>query len=314
MIGKIKKVPLRKLWKKEDKDFSHWLSNNIDYLNDVLDFDLSVENTEEKVGPYRVDIFAEDNYGRKVIIENQLEKTDHTHLGQILTYMVNLDSKIAIWIASRVVDEHAKVIDWLNENSPDDFSFYLIQLEAIMIEGNEIAAPLFTIVQKPTLESKELGAEKKQYAQRHILRKEFWGQLLEKSKEKTKLHSNVSASIYSWIGAGAGKSGIGYNYGFTNNYASVEIYLDRGKDYVEPNINKQRFDELFKHKDEIESIFGGKLSWERLDEKRASRICFRFDGDNLLRNKDCWEDLQNKLVDAMVRLEKSTSKYIRDLD
>ena len=195
MIGKIKKVPLRKLWKKEDKDFSHWLSNNIDYLNDVLDFDLSVENTEEKVGPYRVDIFAEDNYGRKVIIENQLEKTDHTHLGQILTYMVNLDSKIAIWIASRVVDEHAKVIDWLNENSPDDFSFYLIQLEAIMIEGNEIAAPLFTIVQKPTLESKELGAEKKQYAQRHILRKEFWGQLLEKSKEKTKLHSNVLATI-----------------------------------------------------------------------------------------------------------------------
>jgi hypothetical protein len=314
MIGKIKKVELRNLWKKEDKDFSHWLSKNIDYLNDVLDFNLAVENTEENVGPYRVDILAEDNYGRKVIIENQLEKTDHTHLGQIMTYMVNLDSKTAIWIAKKVVDEHAKVIDWLNENSPDDMSFYLIKLEAIMIEGGELAAPLFTIVQQPSRESKQLGAEKKEYAQRHVLRKEFWQSLLEKAKEKTNLHANVSASIYHWVGAGAGKSGVGYNYVITNNYASVEIYFDRGKDFVEPNINKIRFDQLLKHKEEIQSVFGGDLKWERLEEKRASRISYRITGESLLKNKDNWDDLQNKLVDAMARLEEATKEHIRNLN
>ena len=291
MIGKIKKLPLREIWRKEDKDFTQWLSKNIDYLNDVLDFEVVVENTEENVGPYRVDILAEDNYGRKVIVENQLEKTDHTHLGQILTYLINLDAKTAIWIASRVVDEHSKAIDWLNENSPDDISFYLIKLEAIKIEGSDLAAPLFTIVKGPSKEVKQLGAEKKEYALRHVLRKEFWQSLLEKSKDKTRLHSNTSPGIYSWIGTGAGKSGIGYNYVITNKYVSVEIYFDRGKDFAEPNINKLRFDKLEIHKREIESIFGKSLNWERLNEKRASRISYRIEGNNILKDKDNWSTM-----------------------
>ena len=95
-IGKIKKVPLRELWKKEDKDFTKWLEENIDYLNDIIDFDISIESREENVGPFRVDLYGEDNNGNKVIIENQLEKTDHTHLGQIITYLTNLEAKTAI--------------------------------------------------------------------------------------------------------------------------------------------------------------------------------------------------------------------------
>ena len=96
-IGRIKKVNLREIWRNEVKDFTPWLAENIDFLNDVLGFEINIESTEQPVGPFNVDIYGEDNYGNKVIIENQLEKTDHTHLGQIITYLVNLDVKILLY-------------------------------------------------------------------------------------------------------------------------------------------------------------------------------------------------------------------------
>jgi len=312
-IGKIKKVPLREIWKKEDRDFTRWLEENIEYLNDILDFDLSIISREKKVGPFKVDLFAEDNFGNKVIIENQLNKTDHDHLGKIITYLTNLEANTAIWITSNPTDEHMKAIEWLNEITPDNIYFYLIKLEAIRIESQPLAAPLFTIVKGPTSELKQLGAEKKEYAQRHILRKEFWTQLLEKAKEKTDLHSNVSPSMYSWIGAGAGKSGITYNYYITYKHASCEIYLDRGKEFVEPNINKIRFDQLYKHKNKIEKEFGGKLNWYRLDDRRASAVNVRFEGIDL-NDKEKWDKLQNKMIDTMIRLEKAFGKYIKSLE
>jgi len=309
-IEKIKKVSLRELWEKEDKDFTKWLEENIDYLNDVLDIDISILSREEKVGPFKVDLYGEDNSGNKVIIENQLERTDHTHLGQIITYLTNLEANTAIWIASDPTEEHTKAIDWLNETTPDDISFYLIKLEAIRIGESSSAAPLFTIIKRPTQEKKQLGAEKKEYAQRHILRKEFWELLLDKARQKTDLHSNISPNIYSWVGTGAGKSGMSYNYVILNEHGACELYLDRGKEY--PTINKERFDRLFKHKDEIEQMFGGKLKWERLDGKRASRIGTRFE-ESGLKNRERWNELQNDMIDAMIRLEKSLKPFIINL-
>lgn len=310
-VQKINKVPLREIWKKEDKDFTKWLEDHIDYLSDVLGFNISIISREEKVGPFRVDLFCEDDDGHKVIIENQLEPTDHSHLGQIMTYLTNLEANTAIWITSKPVEEHIKVIAWLNENAPDDIAFYVIKLEAIRIGDNPIAAPLFTIVEGPTDTVKEIGKEKKAYAETHHLRKEFWTKLLDKAKEKTKLHANVSPCIYTWVGAGAGHAGIGYNYSVSNNAANVEVYLDRGKDF--PDINKERFDKLFNHKDEIEEVFGDKLSWERLDKKRASRIAFRINNVGL-KNKDKWPELQDKMIDSMIRLKKATEPFIKKLN
>lgn len=312
-IGKIEKVPLRELWKKEDNDFTRWLEDNIDYLNDVLDFEITIEKREEYAGPFKVDLLGSDNFGNKVIIENQLEKTDHDHLGKLITYLTNLEASIGIWITSNPVEEHVKAINWLNENAPEDVSFYLVKLEAIRIGSQSIIAPQFTIVAKPSEESKELGQEKKEYAQRHILRKEFWTQLLEKANKRNRLHSGISPGIYHWIGTGAGKSGISYNYTILNSYASCEVYLDRGKGYEEPNINKIRFDELIKHKEEIEKIFGEKLDWERLDSKRASRIAIRIRGAGL-QNKEKWNDVQDKMIDSMERLEKAIREYVKKLE
>ena len=310
-VQKINKVPLREIWKKEDKDFTRWLEDHIDYLSDVLGFNISIISREEKVGPFRVDLFCEDDDGHKVIIENQLEPTDHSHLGQIMTYLANLEAKTAIWITSKPVEEHIKAIAWLNENAPDDIAFYIIKLETIRIGDNPTAAPLFTIVEGPTDTIKEIGKEKKTYAERHHLRKEFWTELLNKAKEKTKLHANVSPCIYTWVGAGAGHAGIGYNYVIANNASSVEVYLDRGKDF--PNINKERFDELFKYKDKIEEVFGDKLSWERLNNRRASRIAFRINNSGL-KDRDKWPELQDKMIDSMIRLKKATEPFIKKLN
>jgi len=309
MIGKIKKISLREIWKNEARDFTTWLSENIDTLNEVLGMNFSVVKKEKDVGDFSLDILAEDENGNLVIIENQIEKTDHDHLGKLVTYLTNLNAKTAVWITSQPRDEHVKAIDWLNQFTADDISFYVVKVEAITIEDSK-AAPLFTIVAEPSEISKEVGKEKKELAERHHLRKDFWTELLDRARQKTQLHSNVSPCIYSWIGAGAGKSGISYNYSITYDGAAVEIYLDRGKEF--PTLNKVRFDELYQYKDKIEPSFGTKLSWERLDAKRASRIAYRIK-DMGLKNKENWPILQNKMIDAMVLMEKSFKPYIEKL-
>jgi len=312
-IGRIKKVPLREIWNREDKDFTRWLEKNIEYLNEILDFDITIESREGPVGPYKVDLYGEDNFGRKVIIENQLEKTDHTHLGQIITYLVNLEASSAIWITSKPIEEHIKTIEWLNETTPDDISFYLIKIEALKIESQPSVAPLFTLIKSPSNETKQIGAEKKEYAQRHVLRKEFWTQLLDKSRKKTKLYMNISPNIYSWVGAGAGKTGINYNYVINNRRAACEIYIDKGKAFEDPNINKIRFDKLLKNKEKIEKEFDRKLNWERLDNRRASRIAIYFEGIGI-KDKEKWDNLQDTMIDTIVKMESVFKKYISQLD
>jgi len=310
-IGKIKKVPLREVWKDEAKNFTSWLFDNIEVLGEELDMDLTSIEKEGKAGSFSVDIIAEDDMGQKVVIENQLERTNHEHLGKIITYLANLEAKIAVWISSNPKKEHERAIDWLNEFGPG-IDFYLLKIEAYKI-GNSDPAPKFSVIAGPSEESEVIGKEKKEYARRHILRKEFWTKLLERAKEKTSLHANVSPNIYSWVGAGAGKQGISYNYVITKKYGGCEIYLDKGKEYIKPNINKIRFDKLYKHKSKIEKKFGGKLNWERLDNARASRISVRFSGAGLS-DKENWEKLQDKMIDTMVRLEGAFKDFIRRLD
>lgn len=144
------------------------------------------------------------------------------------------------------------------------------------------------------------------------LRLEFWKQLLDKAKIKTKLHANINPGKYHWIGGGSGKTGLSYNYLILNSYVGCELYLDKGKRFAEPNINKIRFDELIKHQSEIEKLFGDKLLWERLDDKRACRISFTLDYGIYDREK--WSEMQDKMIDVMIRLENSTKEYVQKLN
>lgn len=308
MVGRMEKVPLREVWKKEAKDFTGWLYENLEVLGEELDLDLTPDEKEKSVGSFSADITAEDGSGRKVLIENQLEKTDHVHLGQILTYISNLEAKIAIWISSDPRPEHMRAVEWLNETG-SGVLFYLVRVEAYRIGSSEPAAK-FTVVTGPSEKTEIVGDEKKEMAERHKLRYDFWESLLERSKTKTNLHANISPGTANWIGAGSGVRGLGFNYAVTYKFGQAELYIDRGKDCDEEN--KRIFDELNAKKAEIEKDFGEKLRWERLDDRRASRISKRIETAGL-GDREKWPKLQDEMIDAMMRLEKALKKHIKNL-
>lgn len=307
MVGRMERVPLRDVWKKEAKDFTSWLYENLEVLGEELEISLTPDQKERSVGSFSADIIAESS-GQKVLIENQLEKTDHVHLGQILTYISNLDAKIAIWISSDPRPEHVRAIEWLNETG-GGVKFYLVQVEAYKI-GNSEPAAKFTIVTGPSEKTEIVGDEKKEMEERHKLRYEFWKTLLEKSKQKTSLHANISPGTANWIGAGSGIRGLGFNYAVTYKSGQAELYIDRGKDCEKEN--KRIFDELHSHRAEIEKDFGDKLRWERLDDRRACRISKRFEYAGLA-DVDKWDKLQNDMIDSMIKLEQAIKKRLKAL-
>ena len=171
MIGKIQRVTLREVWKHEALNFTTWLEDNIDVLNDALDLSIASVDREKSAGDFSVDLVGEDKDGQVVIIENQLAKSDHDHLGKLLTYLTALEAKVAIWIVAEPRSEHVKAIAWLNESS--SAAFYLVKVEAIKI-GDSPPAPLLTLITGPSVEAVEAGTTKKQLAERYIARKRFW--------------------------------------------------------------------------------------------------------------------------------------------
>ena len=222
MIGKIQRVPIKEVWKNEAFDFTPWLRDNIDILNDILSFSLSSAESEQSAGSFSVDIVAEDESGNPVIIENQFGKSDHDHLGKLLTYLTVIESKTAIWIVENPRPEHISTISWLNESS--SASFYLIKVEAVQIDDSK-PAPLFTLIVGPSEESRQAGVIKKDIAERYFIRHRFWSVLLNISKEKTKLHANISPSQHNWIGTNT--KGLGFNYGIRQHDSQVERDIDR---------------------------------------------------------------------------------------
>jgi hypothetical protein len=197
-IGKIEIVPVRKTFPHEAHNFTVWLESNIDALSQRIGIELTVVEREKAVGSFNVDLVCEDNDGNRVIIENQLERTDHDHLGKLLTYLVNLEAKTAIWVTPEVRPEHERVIDWLNEAVGADYAFYLVQVEAVRI-GTSPFAPLFTVLAGPDEQTREIGETKKELADQHVHYQEFWTQILERSKGRTRLFSGISPRTRHWM-------------------------------------------------------------------------------------------------------------------
>ncbi len=299
MIARIQIEPIREAFPKEAQNFTVWLEENIEALTDRLGLQLSVVEREKPVGNFIVDLLCEDSAGRPVIIENQLEKTDHDHLGKLLTYLVNLNASTAVWVTAEPRHEHKKVIDWLNEATPADISFYLVKVEAIRV-GDSPMAPLFTVVTGPDPQAKAVGEKSKEWSERHHLHKEFWDQFIERSLGRTKLFANRTAGPENYLSCGIGKAGVEINAAIAYNTARAEIYIDFGKNEAEKT--KRLFDALLKEKEKIESEFGGPLEWLRLDEKRASiiRKTMPFIG---LENREQWPAVQDAMIDACVRLD-----------
>ena len=262
---------------------------------------------EAAAGIFSADILADDSQERLIVIENQLEGTDHDHLGKLVTYLSNLDAKIAVWITSAPRPEHERAIHWLNEILPADMAFYLLQIEAYRI-GDSALAPKFTIVAGPTREARQAGEQKKELAERHLLRMEFWKQLLERARARTQLHARIAPGTENWISTGAGRSGLNYNYAIRMDDAQVELYIDRG----DAEQNKQIYDALHEHKTEIEAAFGKPLEWQRLDAKRACRVRYILT-DGGLQDRSRWPKVQDAMIEAMIRLEQAMKPQIQRL-
>ena len=150
-LGKLKEVDIRSVWSHEQYDFSKWLATeeNIKELGDTLNLSLTDVETEKFVGNYRCDILCKDEItGKAVLIENQLEATNHDHLGKIITYASGLDASVVVWIVSSARDEHASAVEWLNKHTDDELAFFLIEVHAYKI-GDSEPAPLFKIIEQP---------------------------------------------------------------------------------------------------------------------------------------------------------------------
>ncbi len=307
MIGKIQRIRLREVWKHEALDFTTWVENNIDALNDALDLSLQNVEREQNAGAFSVDLVAEDETGNIVIIENQLERSNHDHLGKLITYLTALEAKAAIWIVSEPRPEHVKAVAWLNESS--SAAFYLVKVEAIKI-GESPPAPLLTLITGPSAEAAEAGKTKKELAERYSIRKRFWSGLLDRAKGKTKLHANISPGEYNWVGTSAGMSGLWFNYTIRQHDGQAELYIDVDKDSGEGNT--KILNELLQHKQAIEEQFKGTLEWESLEGRRACRIR-KTVGIGGWRDEEKWPDLQEAMTDAMVQLEKALRPYLKKL-
>ena len=301
MVGRLEKVDLRKVWIKEAKDFTTWLENNLDILSEQLGFKLSLLERERAAGAFSADIFAEGPNGDTVVIENQLEKTDHDHLGKLITYLSNLGAKIAIWITSNPRPEHMTAINWLNEISPPDTSFFLVKVEAYKI-GDSEPAPFFDAICAPSEEAKRIGGQKGDLAERHLTRLEFWKQLLDRAKSKTNLHSNVSPNKDNWSAAGAGRSGMGWSYVITMDKGSVELYIDRGPEKKDET--DRIFEKFLSDQDKIEEEFGEHLIWDKVKSRRLCRIKSVCEIGGL-KNTALWDQIEEDMIDRMVRLEKA---------
>jgi hypothetical protein len=330
----------------ETKDLEQWIKSNPEILGE--DIAIIGEQIMTKRGP--LDFLAIDRSGNLIIVELKRDKLHREALAQAIDYASDLASweverisaecekytgkKIEEYLSESFeledetleeisinkfqkillvgtgVDESLeRMVEWLSDNY--DMSINVLILKYTKTLGGEEILARTTIIPEDVQQEKSQRAQKKIYSEKNTIRKEFWGQLLEKINKKSTLYSRISPGFYHWIGTGAGKAGIAYNFVILNSYAGCEIYFDKGKE--SQDLNKERFDFLFQNKEKIEEEFGQELSWERLDEKRASRIAIRFPKMSL-NDRENWDTMQEKLIESMIKLESVFRKYVKELD
>ncbi len=312
-LGKIKQINLKDVFEKEDEDFTPWLNENLDILGKKLNLDIIDSNIEENIGNFSCDIIARDSDSNKiVIIENQFGTTDHDHLGKILTYAAGKQAGIIIWIAENFREEHKKALEWLNENVDPEagLSFFAVEIKLVKIEDSP-PAPDFRIVVKPNdwermvkMSSQTMSETAKKYLQ-------FYSKLVDVYKRINPRWRKVKPQPQSWLGFGAGKSGLSFEWAFkSNNRFSVHLYIDTG----DKNENDRIFEELEKYKDKIESEING-LTWEKLEGKRACRIAIYKNIKGNIKNlsEEDYSEIIEWASKTMKGFSSVLSKYIKKI-
>ena len=314
-LGKLEKVPLREAWKHEALNFTTWLAqeDNLKLLSDEIGIDISLIQTEASVGKFSVDILAEEeNTNRKIVIENQLESTDHDHLGKIITYASGFDAEIIIWIVKDVRDEHKQAIDWLNENTNETINFFAINIELWKIDNSPFA-PKFSIISKPNNWAKALKKSSSTITTNNttdlkMLQLEFWTNLNEYiQNNKTTINTRTPKPRHWYdlnFGISSSKAYITLVVHNREQYCSVEVYI--------PKI-KEIFYRLVEQKEEIEQETNLKFEWMELPQKQASRIMIKNHNFNL-EDTDNWEVNYRWLVETIEKIKPVFLKYIKKIN
>jgi len=268
-LGRIRKIDARGVWKHEALQFTPWLQDHIDELNEAIGFEIELAAREQGVGPFAVDLYGKDvQTGHPAIIENQLEPTDHAHLGQTITYGAGLRAGVIVWIAPRFRDEHREALTWLNEISSEEVNFLGVEVEVLEVNGQY--APNFKLVvqpntwQKSTAIARRAGGAKA--SQRMLAYQAYFADVLETVKERVPGITTASKTQpQSWFQFSSGVSGMNFTWSFTRgNRFRVALDIDTGSH----ERNKLIFDSLKTNQQEIERELDCTLTWEWVEKRR----------------------------------------------
>jgi hypothetical protein len=315
-LGRLERHDLRNIWTSEAADFTPWLAQpeNIAMLGETLGLELELEAQEKAVGPFRADILCRDiGTNHWVLIENQLERTDHGHLGQLLTYASGLEAVKIIWIAARFTEEHRATLDWLNKITDDSFCFFGVEVELWRIAESP-AAPKFNIISKPNgwshsvaqaaraIEDTELSATR-------LMQREYWTAMI---KVLDQAHGPIPGSRkpqpQAWMTFPVGRSGFHLNAVTirSKNQIRAELYIlgDRAKAF---------FNLLNCQKEAIERELGFLLEWEELPSRRDCRISSYFDDVDPEDDAD-WPRQHEWLLKRLHDMHRVFAQRVRALD
>lgn len=303
-LGKKSEIDIRRIWKHEANDFTTWLAENLGELSESLDLNLSLVEREKNIGDFKCDLFCKDDYtDTNVIIENQLEQSNHDHLGKIITYASGLKASIIIWIVKRARPEHISAIAWLNESTDENISFFLIELHAFVIDNSSPAAE-FKIVEQPKEFNKSIkrlsNVTKSDLNWKQL---EFWKRFNNALEKHKLIFKPRKASAQNWydLPIGSSKYLLRVNIVNTNNRVDINFFT-RDKNF---------YDKLGTVKDHINSVIPYKLIWDRLDSenKKSSKIYTSIYGLDLFDDLT-YDNLINQIVDILICFNKEFKKYI----
>jgi len=304
-LGKIIQVPLREVWKNEAYDFTQWLAEpaNIEILNDTIGLTLVDIKTEKNVGAYKCDIVCHDEMSNKiVIIENQLESSNHDHLGKIVTYASGLDASVIIWIVKEAREEHSSAIEWLNNHTDESVAFFLLEAQLWKI-GSSDPALKFNVVEEPNDFNRIIKKNilDKTLSENQTSKLEFWTAFNDVMRDRKEFNIRKPSTDH-WYDFSIGKADCHLVADLLNKKGKVRINM-----WISDN--KERFEIFSEHKEEIENAVGEKLNWERLDGKKACKIFTYIDGLNFNKPED-YHSLSNKIIDKLIVFRKAFKPFL----
>lgn len=316
-FGSLKNVPLRELWKNEATDFTRWLAKkeNLDTLAGELDIQLELVETEKNIGEYSADLVAKipnpDSENEEfVVIENQLEDSDHDHLGKVITYAAGVGARVVVLICKELRDEHRTAIDWLNRiTAQGGVSFFAVKIEAWQIDASR-PAPKFTVLCEPDELAKELKQaveNKTNLTETKKMQYDFWNSFMEFIK--TQKSSLKTRKVYPqhWCDLALGTS-----KGYLSLTVDTRQNLIGAAFYSANDPEKKIFQHLAKHRTEIEKEMGHPMTWMDLPGKKASRIKIEKNFD--ITDKNQWQVAFEFMRNESEKIQKVFPKYLNDIE